>query len=606
MLFGFAVPLRQLAGWSVDRLQEGFGARPAPKDIVLLTYDDSTRNSAAAAELLDQPELNNLRHWPVPRALWGDVLDRLEQLEVKAVGFDVMFDLPRAGDQHFAKGLKQFSGSVVLATGIDDPDTTEFGRMAALYRPNPSLMADQSVTEGHIAVLGLVGGVVRTSPRSFVLFQPFARQLNPPLALSEQLHHSTGGTKVPQADHERWVELLNFFGPEGQFRSVSLWRLVEDKSFERLKREGIFRGATVLLANTTIDANDLHPTPFERTGGMPGVEIHATALANLRLDNHLLLRRVDGWVIVGLLIWGAVVVVLLDGVERPDRRLGWTGLTVAAVIAVSAAQALSTHRLLPMAHLVSSTLLVGLVSTGEGILRVQFGRQRLRTALAKYLSPAVMQEITKDPDELDINLGGKAYDVIVLMTDIRGFTTKTTKATEEGRVAELVERLNLYFTAIVEDLLQMNATVDKYIGDAVLSYFGAPTSRGPEQDARAAVEAARRVCATLNRLNTDWEKAGLEPWDHVVVLSAGSVICGNIGSPKRLDFTVIGDAVNRVSRMESVAKQNQCLIAASEGVVNLAGLRKEAKKLGDFPLRGQGPQAVYAIPASGTRRELIE
>ena len=116
MLVGYSVPLRQLAGWSVDRLQEGLGSRPAPKDIVLLTYDDSTRNSAAAADLLDQPELLNLRHWPVPRAVWGDVLDRLEQLEVKAIGFDVMFDLPRAGDQRFAQGLKQFSGPVVLVS----------------------------------------------------------------------------------------------------------------------------------------------------------------------------------------------------------------------------------------------------------------------------------------------------------------------------------------------------------------------------------------------------------------------------------------------------------------------------------------------------------
>ena len=77
------------------------------------------------------------------------------------------------------------------------------------------------------------------------------------------------------------------------------------------------------------------------------------------------------------------------------------------------------------------------------------------------------------------------------MTDIRGFTAMTTRATEEGNVNEFVQRLNTYFTAIVEDLLQMNATVDKYVGDAVFSYFGAPISRGAEQDACAAVEAAR-------------------------------------------------------------------------------------------------------------------
>ena len=142
----------------------------------------------------------------------------------------------------------------------------------------------------------------------------------------------------------------------------------------------------------------------------------------------------------------------------------------------------------------------------------------------------------------------------------------------------------------------MGATVDKYIGDAVLSYFGAPLTQGPETDAQNAVEAAIRICATLDRLNAKWQEQGLDPWEHVVILSAGSVICGNIGSPKRLDFTVIGDAVNRVSRMEYVAKEHQCQIAASEQVVTLAKIEGQARKLGEFPLRGQKTQSVYAIP----------
>ena len=89
----------------------------------------------------------------------------------------------------------------------------------------------------------------------------------------------------------------------------------------------------------------------------------------------------------------------------------------------------------------------------------------------------------------------------------------------------------------------MGATVDKYIGDAVLSYFGAPLTQGPETDAQNTVK-QQFGSVTLDRLNAKW-KNRFDPWEHVVILSAGSVICGNIGSPKRLDFTVIGDAVNR-------------------------------------------------------------
>ena len=91
-------PLQQLDGWAADRMQEVQGTRSAPSDIVLLEYDEITRSQAAEADLLDQPALEDLQFWPLPRQVWGDVLDRLRQLEVRAVGFDVLFDEPRRGD----------------------------------------------------------------------------------------------------------------------------------------------------------------------------------------------------------------------------------------------------------------------------------------------------------------------------------------------------------------------------------------------------------------------------------------------------------------------------------------------------------------------------
>ena len=597
LLVGFQTSLRQLSGWSVDRLQERLGVQPTPTDIVLLTYDDVTRNQAGAADLLDQPQLMELGQWPIPRSLWGVVIDRLNGLGVKAIGFDVIFDLPGPGDQAFADAMRRFEGPVVLATGLDDADSMEFGTLSSLYRPNLTLLeASPFVSEGHIAVLGLVGGVVRTTPRSFLDFQPSFQLLQPPAAFSERLHQVTGGDRVQKHSHQTWLELLNFYGPPGSFQTVSLWNLLEDQAFTRLKDQKLLDGATVLIANTTIETRDLHPTPFARIEGMPGVEIHATALANLRQGNHFLLMRMNAWVALALFIWSACLLLLMQSVERPERRFALLVGLVSLFIGLTALLAKMQFRLLPVAHLVSTTALVGLLSTGEGVIRLQLHRQRLRSTLSKYLSPAVVAEMTKDMDRLQVSLGGQAYDVIVLMTDIRGFTTKTTQSTDEGTVSELVDRLNTYFTAVVEDLLEMGATVDKYIGDAVLAYFGAPLSQGKEQDAKNAVEAAIRVCKTLDRLNAQWVEQGLDPWEHVVVLSAGSVICGNIGSPRRLDYTVIGDAVNRVSRMEYVAKEHQCQIAASEQVVVLADLQGQARKLGEFPLRGQSVQSVYAIP----------
>ena len=99
-------PLQQFDGWVADRMQEVQGTRSAPSDIVLLEYDEITRSQAAEADLLDQPALEDLQFWPLPRQVWGDVLDRLRQLEVRAVGFDVLFDEPRRGDEGFVAGLQ--------------------------------------------------------------------------------------------------------------------------------------------------------------------------------------------------------------------------------------------------------------------------------------------------------------------------------------------------------------------------------------------------------------------------------------------------------------------------------------------------------------------
>jgi adenylate cyclase len=147
-------------------------------------------------------------------------------------------------------------------------------------------------------------------------------------------------------------------------------------------------------------------------------------------------------------------------------------------------------------------------------------------------------------------------------------------------------------------MLAEGATVDKFIGDAALAYFGAPLSRGIEADAQAALAAARRIVLGLERLNQQWAEQGLDPWRQVVVLSAGTVICGNIGSPERQEYTVIGDAVNRASRLEAVAKQTGAPIVASSAVVELLGSSEAPLSLGEFPIRGQEVQRVYSLRTS--------
>ena len=233
VLFGFQSDLRQLSGWSVDRLQERLGAQQTPGNIIVLAYDDYTKNQAGAADLLDQVQLQELALWPVPRHTWADVIDRLASLQVKAIGFDVIFDQARLEDQVLADAIRRFQGPVVLATVLDDADQMEFGSLSSLYRPNPTLLgAGDAVYEGHIAVLGQVGGVVRTTPRSFMEFKPAFELLQPPPSFSEQFHLVTGGDPVEKQDASVWVELLNFYGPPRSFKTFlcgAFWKIEDLK-----------------------------------------------------------------------------------------------------------------------------------------------------------------------------------------------------------------------------------------------------------------------------------------------------------------------------------------------------------------------------------------
>ena len=209
-----------------------------------------------------------------------------------------------------------------------------------------------------------------------------------------------------------------------------------------------------------------------------------------------------------------------------------------------------------------------------------------------------MEDISRRSEDFDVTLGGEACDVVVLFTDVRGFTAKTMDSTKQGRVGDFVRQLNVYFTVVVQQLLSNNATVDKYIGDAVLAYFGAPIKRNPVDNARLAIDSAQKIVAAVEQLNQNWSSSGLVPWEQVIVLSYGSVICGNIGSPNRLDFTIIGDAVNCASRLEVIAKQFSVPIVATADVVDLCGLREQCECLGVFSVRGRDePIEVFSVPA---------
>jgi adenylate cyclase len=199
-----------------------------------------------------------------------------------------------------------------------------------------------------------------------------------------------------------------------------------------------------------------------------------------------------------------------------------------------------------------------------------------RSALERFLSPEVVEMVVANPD---IRLGGVNQEVTVMFADIRGFTSMSEKM-EPGRVVEI---LNEYFTRVTDVIFDNGGTLDKYIGDAVMAVFGAPISKG--NDAANAVNSAIQIQRLLIELNRD---AAARNWPELRVgigINTGSAIAGNIGSPRRLDYTVVGDAVNTAQRLMANATGGQVLI--SESTANKLGKNFDLERLPELKVKGR-------------------
>jgi class 3 adenylate cyclase len=213
-------------------------------------------------------------------------------------------------------------------------------------------------------------------------------------------------------------------------------------------------------------------------------------------------------------------------------------------------------------------------------------RREMRAMLQKYLSYNLVEELLKDPKK--IQLGGSRQKVTVLFSDISGFT-KLLSAVDPEKVVAI---LNEYLTEMTNIVFSNGGMVDKFVGDAVIGIFGAPTAT--EGDTVRAVRTAVEMQKRLRMLQNGWKRSFREVIEARIAVNTGEVILGNIGSPQRMDYTAIGEAVNIASRLQSIAELGTVVVSKST-----YGEVKEcvkAKRLGKVSLKGvPGPITVYEV-----------
>jgi adenylate cyclase len=219
-------------------------------------------------------------------------------------------------------------------------------------------------------------------------------------------------------------------------------------------------------------------------------------------------------------------------------------------------------------------------------------RDKLRNTFGKYMTAAVVEHLMAGK----VQLGGQTLMVTILFTDIRGFTS----ISEKMEAHALVALLNEYFTEMVGIVMKNNGVVDKYIGDAIMAVYGAPVQR--PDDPLAAVRSAVAMRFALRKLNVKLEARGLAPLATGIGIHTGPVVAGNIGSEQRMEYTIIGDAVNLASRLESSTKELGTNILISEDTYQIVKEHVVVKPIREITVKGRH-QPVMTYEVCGMKGE---
>ena len=215
--------------------------------------------------------------------------------------------------------------------------------------------------------------------------------------------------------------------------------------------------------------------------------------------------------------------------------------------------------------------------------------KRMKSTMSRYMDPGLADQLMNAGDSDDF-LGGRSADATVLFSDIRSFTTLTESLGPQGTVA----MLNEYFTIMVDCITEEGGMLDKFIGDAIMAAFGIPIAHDDDED--RAMRASIKMLTSLAEWNVERVANGLMAIDHGLGLNTGNIVSGNIGSPKRMDYTMIGDGVNLAARLESACKQYHAHLLISEYTKERLKGTYRLRDIDDVVVKGKTePVGVYEV-----------
>lgn len=603
------------------------------------------RDERIVLAAIDDLSLKKIGRFPWPRKVWADVIKKLKEYEVKVVSFDVIFSEEeryltktngKTPDELLADAIKDFQSDeghhVIIPYSIAHYEESE----STIFKDTPDTLFDFIINSNEAGTIGLIKRKVSSTTypvkpllaakpglgyivaeedpdgvfRHYNLLSNVDGLYFPSLSLLTYQYYSgdvptlhvniNGDGRVETKSGDLFLNFdgeskIQWFGGLENYPAIGISNILwpENKKMEdEIKR--VLKDKIVFIGSTSFGAHDLRHTPVDPK--LPGVLLHMN-MVTMMLDG-LYFKGTEtsltySWI---LLLIGTIFTILISWFNNAFADMAWV------IIYCTGTFLVDYFYFMPKGYEIMVFFpLMTVVGTYSWDTIFNFylatkDKQFLKHAFGNYISPELIDIMYKSGEQPQ--LGGQEGVLTAYFTDIQSFSSFSEKLTP----TKLVELLNEYLTAMTDILLEEGGTLDKYEGDAIIAFFGAPMKF--EDHASRACRVALRMQESLLKLREKWVSEG-EKWPSIVQqmkmrigINSGPMVTGNMGSKSRMNYTMMGDSVNLAARLEEAAKQYGIF-------TQLSHFTKDLTKPGEFEFRELDTIKVVGKSEPVTTYELL-
>lgn len=577
---------------------------PIPELVFLGIDEDSLTLQGLGEELIasDKNLSRMAERFPWDRRVYAATIEKLLDAGARMVVIDLIFSEPSEpdADAELVRVLKKYADKIVIASSLAPMSGQGNGFM--LLEPNPMFLEIEPAP--HCGYVNFRpdqnDGLVREARYSTTLSEengaPTIKGERRIKSLAGAVISALGKPAPPPRAYIRFATEKDSFDEETgeqltdeKFKATRIYPpismrnlFIPDEWEHRYHNGAYFKDKILLIGPAFARFQDSHQTPV---GQIFGPQLHLQSIASGLKTNFAYRPFAEwrGWVFWTGLAAALVAALLIRQVHRPLIALTSTALIIGGAFLATLAYARWGATWLGPTPFALAMFIGAVSGQSYDLISERLERSRLHHQFRRFVSRDVADSLVNDPSIYQLAALGRKRNVVVLFSDIRGFTSLSEQVTPE----QLFSQLNEYLTAMVKIIFENKGTLDKFIGDAILAHWGALDDGKESEFASSALAATKAMIAELARLNADWKSRGMPVLGIGVGLHLGEVLAGEIGSEQRTEFGVIGDAVNLASRLEGMTKAFSCPWLASGQFIAAADAGGHLRRIAKVRVKGR-------------------